>query len=285
MPPTTSKPDIRLSVSIDLNDPEFGPDATLAVVYTKFQDTIIIESLTVIPAEPEPKMPLALSHPLVEQFLTPDRLCAIYQEHFRKYWGQTCKVLYSPWTDIRKLFTVNRSGRGHAPAQVPTSPGRGACSSRSLTTTSHSETSSMKKSALLKTNYEISTFGGKYLVDVRLMTYKNGRAALVLTDADSSGVDYGQTVAVLSSNPPEEFTLNYPPFIFGVKTWSENEGLWEQFKDLGDEIGPFWEPVYARGTNQPVDVLSGFVRIPLWKLANTARRLFEADDTPTTEKG
>lgn len=69
-----------------------------------------------------------------------------------------------------------------------------------------------------------------YLCDIAVMLYRsNLRPCIVLLDSLSP---YGEEITRATANIPNEFLVGQPPSRFAAKTWSENEGLWEQLEEL-----------------------------------------------------
>ena len=76
----------------------------------------------------------------------------------------------------------------------------------------------------------ITLHGKTYLCDIAVTLYRsNLRPCIVLLDGLSP---FGEEIARATANVPDELMAGQPAHRFAAKTWSENEGLWEQLEEV-----------------------------------------------------
>lgn len=82
----------------------------------------------------------------------------------------------------------------------------------------------------IRKGISITLHGKTYLCDLAVTLYRsNLRPCLVLLDGLSP---YGEEITRATANVPDEFMAGQPAHRFTAKTWSENEGLWEQLEEV-----------------------------------------------------
>lgn len=92
-------------------------------------------------------------------------------------------------------------------------------------------------------NIPLELAGRKYVCDIILGLYQSTkRPAIMLAESRPSSMSPqaiwdGSPTAVASTNAPEEYIAHLTKAHFPAKTWTENEGLWEQLLLLRDEDG------------------------------------------------
>lgn len=123
---------------------------------------------------------------------------------------------------------------------------------------------------VIKSGVKITLYGHTYLVDVVLGMYANSlRPSVILVDSAKNTEAFGEVVAIASTNAPQEFMIGMPEDHFAAKTYSENEGLWEQL-----------EPLLSDETNSPLFLRTswkltlGFIFSPVYSLGPEASNTF-----------
>jgi hypothetical protein len=149
---------------------------------------------------------------------------------------------------------------------------------------------------VIASNIPIHLHGQNYTCDLVLGIYASTRRP-ALTLVSALVQDFGEAIAVVTTNAPDEYLTSLPLPIFCVKTWSENEGLWEQLVSLETDLDNL--PLFSRAVNirtgTPLSITLGFARSPLYDLRHTALRAFytlskeleagEASDASTLSSG
>lgn len=120
----------------------------------------------------------------------------------------------------------------------------------------------------------IQLFGTAYTCDVLLGMYENGlRPSIILVTSPEEGNDnatMSEPFAIASTNPPPEYIQHLPANCFAGKTYSENQGIWEQLLTLTDENESL--PLFA-ATKWKITL--GFVTAPIYQLGPHATELYE----------
>jgi hypothetical protein len=131
----------------------------------------------------------------------------------------------------------------------------------------------------LARNIPLTMYGRSYLCDIILGLYtltKRPAIMLVASRPDSLGGELawdGTPIATASTNAPEEYIQHLTPPHFTAKTYSENEGLWEQLLPLLDEDG---FPLFVQTRYK---ITLGFATAPIMLLGpNASMSLFDLRD-------
>lgn len=123
----------------------------------------------------------------------------------------------------------------------------------------------------LATNIPIKLFSDHYTCNMFLGLYTDSLQPAIVLRTDEGEPFAKATVAV-----PEEYLMGFRAGTFAVKTWSENEGLWEQLSQLSGVDG---NPLFARTnyprTQTPASITTGFVLSPLWELRGLALEAYQ----------
>jgi hypothetical protein len=128
---------------------------------------------------------------------------------------------------------------------------------------------------LLARNVPLTLAGRQYTCDILLGMYVSTlRPSILLADSrpESLAGDIawlGEPIAIASSNAPVEYLQHLPQTCFAAKTWTENEGLWEQLLELADEHATL--PLFIK-TKWAVTL--GFAKAPIIQLGHHAEELF-----------
>ena len=82
----------------------------------------------------------------------------------------------------------------------------------------------------IRKGISITLHGKTYLCDLAVTLYRsNLRPCIILLDGLSP---YDEEITRATANVPDEFMAGLLPPCFAAKTWSENEGLWEQLEEV-----------------------------------------------------
>lgn len=126
----------------------------------------------------------------------------------------------------------------------------------------------------------ITLHGKTYLCDLAVTLYRsNLRPCIILLDGLSP---YGEELCRATANVPDEFLAGQPPSRFAAKTWSENEGLWEQLEEVCFQ--GTMTPLFQKCAN--LLPISKFVRAQVYDFAPEARGAFhELHEKAVAERG
>lgn len=122
--------------------------------------------------------------------------------------------------------------------------------------------------------------GKLYLTDIAVTLYRsNLRPCIIILDGLSPD---GEELCRATANVPDEFLAGQLPDRFAAKTWSENEGLWEQLEELC--IQGTMTPLFQKcPTILPI---SGYVKAKVYGFSLEARWAFnELHEKALAERG